>query len=472
MTRHRQQIRPLAKWVIAFLAAQASALYADDPGRAERQSLWQEQQVVDVDPYVGPLAGPGAPRSGSRATANRTPRYQMSRVAPSRQAPASGRVGLDGQDRLVEPGRGEMPDVIGSSFEQSEEMPTRNTRFRRGETRSVMRSARANGPAMDAAGPPIMGETMLAEPEILPSPEMGVEGPVWEEGAEVGGRQMDCHGRNCGRRYCRTCFDCEVCEDWYFGQDLTAFAGVHGFKGPVDRGENGNFGFQEGVNWSSPFWNAEGVGFQLGAQAVQSNLNDTVAFQDTRSQGFITGGLFRRQMSGSGWQWGVVYDHLADNFDQSFDVGQIRGELSYFYRGHEFGFWFASGSRDFTPATVGTNGILSYEPIDQYSLFYRRRLASGGEARLWGGATSNSGGIFGGDIRVPLSSEWALTSNFNYLIPQSNNEDGITQESWNLGINLVWYVCPNGAFRAGQSRYRPLFDVADNGTFMVDVVRE
>ena len=49
--------------------------------------------------------------------------------------------------------------------------------------------------------------------------------------------------------------------------------------------------------------------------------------------------------------------------------------------------------------------------------------------------------------------------------------DGTFPEAWNIGINLVWYVCPQGAMHAGHSRYRPLFNVADNGTLIVNTVR-
>jgi hypothetical protein len=61
---------------------------------------------------------------------------------------------------------------------------------------------------------------------------------------------------------------------------------------------------------------------------------------------------------------------------------------------------------------------------------------------------------------------------FNYLAPQTDTtETGQFPEAWNIGINLVWYVCPQGAFKAGGSRYRPLFNVADNGTLIANALR-
>jgi hypothetical protein len=308
-------------------------------------------------------------------------------------------------------------------------------------------------------------------PDAEPSPLGAMPGQMMPYGDGPMFADGDCASGDCG-----TCGDvcdpCDTCVDWYPGKDLTLFAGVHGFKSAVDDGQNGNFGFQEGVNWSSPFWNAAGIGFQAGFQAMQSDFHPTAFFTDDRSQYFLTTGFFRRQMCGQGWQWGVVYDHLFDEFAEDFEVGQIRGELSYLFRGHELGYWFATGASDDVPGADSTTGVLSYEAVEMHAFFYRRRLMNGGEGRLWGGFTEESDGIFGGDLRVPLACDWDVVAAFNYLAPQDDaTADGPFAEAWNIGINLVWYVCPQGAMQAGGSRYRPLFNVADNGTLIVNTVR-
>jgi hypothetical protein len=260
------------------------------------------------------------------------------------------------------------------------------------------------------------------------------------------------------------------CNDWSIGDNMTLFAGVHGFKSPSDGGQNGNFGFQEGVNWGGPAWRARGIGFQLGGQAVQSNLDGAAAFDDTRSQFFVTAGFFRRQMCGYGWQWGLVYDHMSDEFEEEFDASQARGEVSYLWRGHELGLWFTN---EISEGDSGEGAeLITFEPIDMYALFYRRRMMNGGEARFWGGVTGDSDGILGADFRTPLSCDWELVANFNYIIPQDDEIETVeSNEAWNIGINLVWYVCRDGALKAGCSPYRPLLNVADNGTFIVDRVR-
>ena len=96
-------------------------------------------------------------------------------------------------------------------------------------------------------------------------------------------------------------------------------------------------------------------------------------------------------MCGYGWQWGLVYDQLTDEFDEEFDAAQAHGEVSYLWRGHELGLWFTSEVSD------GDSGegaeLIRFEPIDMSAVFYRRRMMSGGEARFWGGLTGDSDGI-------------------------------------------------------------------------------
>ena len=68
----------------------------------------------------------------------------------------------------------------------------------------------------------------------------------------------------------------------------------------------------------------------------------------------------------------------------------------------------------------------------------------------------------------------ALEGTFAYLMPGESKQVSIktpaitgtfTPMAWNLGINLVYY--PRGRSRRSlASPYRPLFDVADNGTMI------
>jgi hypothetical protein len=260
---------------------------------------------------------------------------------------------------------------------------------------------------------------------------------------------------------------CDPCGNWWWGQDFTVFGGVHDFRSPVNITGNSNFGFHEGVNWAMPLWQEYGIGAQVGFQATQSNLQSSTidVFDDYRKQTFVTAGLFQRPCDGRGLQYGVVFDYLHDEYYQQFDVGQLRGELSWLWDcRNELGFWFAAGVMDSTQHDDVFLGADEYSPINQYAFFYRRRFCRGGEGRLWGGFTGNSGGLIGADFRLPIAQCWAVETGFNYIINESQQNDIFRDETWNVGMNLVWYWGCNANCR---SLYRPLFNVADNGSFMV-----
>jgi len=251
--------------------------------------------------------------------------------------------------------------------------------------------------------------------------------------------------------------------------------GVHGFTGPVNRGETGSFGFDWGVNWAAPMPCSvnQAIGIQFGYHGTSSNYSGASFTTDTRNQTFLTGGLFRRV--DWGLQGGIVFDYLYDEWYMDASVSQLRGELSWVYpQCHEVGFWFtASSGGDTVQSTLLTNGQLSttseqVETVDIYAFFYRRRFQQwcGGTGRIYAGFTGDSDGIIGADFRLPLSDDWAVQSGFTYLIPESgNNRIALQEEAWNIGINLIWY--PGQRKATGNDYFRPLFDVADNGSMIV-----
>ncbi|MBI3839252.1 MAG: hypothetical protein HY288_15140 [Planctomycetia bacterium] len=253
-------------------------------------------------------------------------------------------------------------------------------------------------------------------------------------------------------------------------QNFNEFGGVQAFKGPVDRGINGNFGFHKGVNWASPLWDAAGIGYQLGGQIAASDFEGTSGpFNHHREQYFATTGFFHRAACDHGWQGGAVADYLHDNFYVHFDLWQVRSEISYLACGNEVGFWAAAHTRSDTktgPATFEQNSV-TFRSTDQYNFFYRRHFGNGGIGRMWVGFTGHGDAIFGSDVTAPLSERWAIQASYNYLLPrQDPNVPKNIQESFGVAVSLVWYPgykVPNACFNP----YRPLFNVADNGTFMV-----
>ena len=260
-------------------------------------------------------------------------------------------------------------------------------------------------------------------------------------------------------------------------KDLSFWGGVHGFRGPRDfyapgsitpgTRSDSNFGFQEGIGVSgrAPFIGLlfPQLSYQLGYQAVQSRLSGTVDSASERSQQFVTAGFFRRV--NTGLQFGVVWDLMSDDLYVEDDLHQIRSEISIKSpQGREIGVWMANSTN-----TIDVLGV-TYETIDQYTLFYRCNFGKSSNGRFWVGLTGDDDGIFGAEFNTPINDRWSVQSGFNYLITDENaGLAGVSQESWNVGINLVWHL-GRTARTCYRSPFRPLFSVADNGWMFVDQV--
>ena len=286
------------------------------------------------------------------------------------------------------------------------------------------------------------------------------------------------HGRICTwlRRFGRPYYG------WRWYRDFTASAGITSFTNAIDLGINGNFGTNEYLNWSMPFWNAFGVGWQVGWRGTQTNfqpasieVGNATLSKNARDQQFVTTGFFTRAFEGRGLQGGAVYDYLHDSWLDNTDVSQLRYELSYVWGYHELGFWGASNLGDQTSLfgpVRRVGGVAS--TLDLYTGFYRVQFGDANEWKFWGGGTGEGDGIIGSLVRAPMHKSLALEGTFTYVIPGRNqviNLDGqgaassFSPSAWNVAVNVVWY--PAGRSRRSlSSPYRPLFEVADNGSLI------
>lgn len=260
-----------------------------------------------------------------------------------------------------------------------------------------------------------------------------------------------------------------ACSPFSFLNESNIALGVQGFKGPLDFGRVGNFGFNQAINVSDSIWHTMGLGYQIGARFVESDFSGDqatgVARTSSRYQTFVTAGLFHRAFYGCGWQCGVVVDYLSEHYYVTADLVQIRTELSYVWAcGHEFGFTGMIGTQNDPLILFGVNRTVQVS--DQYRLFWRVNFENGSNARCWAGGTNTNQALIGGDYRLPIHNRFDITGTWNYIIPTSTDGSsaGGVNEGWNLGTAVVFYP---GRRRCGVHNgvYRQLFDVADNGVF-------
>lgn len=304
---------------------------------------------------------------------------------------------------------------------------------------------------------------------------------------------------------CDTCGPCQQacligCPTFSF-KHCEFFAGVHGFSGAPNRGfagdardfpafrsgwnENqaGNFGYQFGANLGVPIPCLPHKAFsgQVGVRVATSNYGGSSFTDSERTQTFLTTGIFRRV--DYGLQGGIVYDYMRDQWYYRTDLNQLRGSLSWVYpRGHECGFNFAVRGSNQTAETTtkfGTDLVYTsnqrFEPEDWYAFFYKHDFSDCTDAygKFSAGWTGQGDGMLGTDLWAPLSDHLAVESSFTFIIPQNSDENYANnvgsklkwqKEAWNIQFQLVWY--PAGIKNHLRQYNRPLFNVADNGTFL------
>ncbi len=250
--------------------------------------------------------------------------------------------------------------------------------------------------------------------------------------------------------------------------NFVLFGGFQGFKGPVDEGQGSNFGFHEGFNWSIPLVQKWGFSHQTGAQGVHSDLSGGSGQDAHRNQFFLTSGFYRRPLNGRGWQAGVVTDYLHDDWYSKSDLDQIRAEISLVGKVHEIGLMGMFHTDNSNKISPITGKPIQWQAYDQYLAYYRRRVHGIGYGRLWAGMDNDGDVIFGGDGTSPLTTHWAFQSNFNFIFPRGSTlGDALTDQYWTLSLNLVYYPGYHTAL-ASLNPFRPLFDVADNTSFLIN----
>ena len=317
------------------------------------------------------------------------------------------------------------------------------------------------------------------------------EGEVYHEGGYGGGCGcggggcdgccgMSGCGQACGPRM--KCMPmCCIPVPCFTMENFSVWTGAVGYKGPLNLGVDGSFGFSYGFNWGgpAPFLAPWGIGMQFGVQGVSTDFSGSALIDSGRDQLFVTAGLFRRV--DCGLQGGIAWDYMTLEWGDDVAVTQIRYELSWINRcGGEWGAIGTWGDREdiyeidgiIIPGTTAPiNATYNVESIDYFAGFYRRQFCdcNGGEGRAMAGFTQYGDAFLSAEVSVPINCKWALEGGFTYMIPDddNNNEGRYDDEAWNVGVRLVWYPCGTARGACGPGAYyRPLFDVGDNGSVL------
>jgi hypothetical protein len=255
---------------------------------------------------------------------------------------------------------------------------------------------------------------------------------------------------------------------WPKWQEVVVFGGVQGFKGPYDLDrDSGNFGFHEGFNIGAKIPYAQ-LGYQFGWRGTQNQVNgdENLDIEEQHFQQFATAGIFHRQCEG--FNFGVVWDMVHDERWHSEQFHQMRSEIGFINDGrHEIGFTATIGGQE-NEVEDDDGDEFTFKASDQYLLFYRLHGCNGGEGRFFAGFNDGSDGIIGADMLLPVGDRFSIAAGFTYLNPDAEDgEDGASQEAWNLGLGLVWHW-DRQARKSFDNCYRPYFNVADNGTLIID----
>lgn len=313
----------------------------------------------------------------------------------------------------------------------------------------------------------------------------GLSGGCGENGCG-GGCDSGCGGCGVGKNYFNNCCNrsggCgpNAWDQCWFGalgrlfSNAEIFGGAHGFRSqnftagtqPVD---DSSFGFYGGVNLGMPLCRLACGLFsgQIGIRSSQSEFEGDFFSVDNRDQLFVTAGIFRRV--DYGLQLGLVGDFLHEEWFAETDLTQIRGDIGWVYPGgNTIGFRFASGTDD-----DNTNGIINgvaftnlfAEVVDNYRFYYRMMSNNGGHCDAFAGWSDADHAVLGLAFDMPVASCWGMQSGFTYFLPEDTapTVPVSTQDAWNLYIGFS--LRPQGSRWYGNYD-RPLFDVADNGTFV------
>lgn len=290
------------------------------------------------------------------------------------------------------------------------------------------------------------------------------------------------------------CVDC-CCGSWL--DSTYVWLAADTYKGLGERLTNingglgaltGSFGGVAGFNTSMGLGDSRiraQFGGSYGLYDPRGRIGLTPAQNNAEEQLYVTAGVYKRGDMVDCCDpisWGVVYDQFwTDNWGinaqaNEIDLGQIRGTFGYaLNQCTEVGAWGSFDvDDDLAAVTVaGAPGVRrTVRAMDQFNLYVKQAFEFGGQVTAYAGIIDNADvgdWQFGVLASTPLSCNWSLFGNVNYVSPSARSgAPGSGEEQFDVSVGLAYYFGGNAsnASVTGNANV-PLFPVANNATFHV-----
>lgn len=287
--------------------------------------------------------------------------------------------------------------------------------------------------------------------------------------------------------------ECECLGDWrentYFwgGGDVYKSIGeritnINGGSGAL----TSSFGTVGGFN----------TGFRLGDSNVRGQIGASYGIYDykgrialipksdqSEQQAFFTLGAYKRSDMFNGddrISWGLVFDNMTASQwgvnGNEILLGQMRGTFGYAWNEcTEFGVFGTMHLYDDNAAVTIGGAPAVLRPIramNQANAYIKRNTAFGAQITGYVGLLDRADigdWQFGLLSQAPLSNNWSVYGNFNYVAPSVRpGPAGSAEEQFNVSVGLVYFLGGKAVSPSisGQ-RGLPLLNVANNGSFLI-----
>lgn len=255
--------------------------------------------------------------------------------------------------------------------------------------------------------------------------------------------------------------------------------GFNGSKGPQTLGVDAHSGGRAEIYTALPLVDSMSIGLQVGTSVNYERsavkVLDTINGTEDRWQIFNTAGLFQRTEFGT--TAGIAVDWLYQDYFDSAHAAQLRVLAGWLFTEHdELGWWMTIPLTNSTVDLAGQQFRL--RGLLQYYGYWQHHWNSGALTRVWLGIVPEHSEFvliqrgdnpargqiaYGAEIFVPLSKNWALWGEGNFIAPTNTG-------TVDAALGLAFF--PGGRARvARRDWYSPVFRVANNATFTLNVER-